>query len=551
MTEQGDNLPSDLARGRELCERRAWLEAHDALSRADHEQALELEDLWRLGWCASLCGRDADGFVVLERIYQRELENGSAAQAARAAFWLGFRMMHTGEVSRANAWLSRAERALEKLAAPCVELGWLELPRVRQLFYAGDYPAALEAATRACEVAERFEDVDLASFARNLQGRTMIRMGEVEAGLKLHDEAMLAATAGELSPSVTGLVYCAAIASCESVYAIDRMREWSLSLRNWCAAQPQLIPFAGDCLVHRAEMLLLTGEWAEALEEARRAQGALEESYGPRATGEALYLQGEIQRLRGALAAADELYREASQVGFDPQPGLSLLRLAQGKGDAALQALRRALTAAVDPLRRARLLPPLVESALVESQVEEAASAARDLAEIAEKYGSDMIRAQACSAQAAVDLAQDRVEAALGGLRRAFEVWQQLGVPYWAARTRLQLARAYQAVGDAEGAALEIDAARSSLERLGATLDPASRELLDAAAGGRLQSGGLSVRELEVLRLVASGKTNKLIAQELGLSEKTIDRHVSNILAKLNVPSRAAATAFAYENKLI
>jgi DNA-binding CsgD family transcriptional regulator len=543
-------LPLDVARGRELCQQRAWLEAYEALRRADKEHGLSLEDLWRLGWCASLSGQEAAGFAVLERIYQHELEGGSAAQAARAAFWLGFRMLHMGEVSRANAWLSRAERALEKLGAPCVESGYLELPRVRRLFYAGDYAAALEAATRACDVAERFSDADLASFARNLQGRTMIRMGEVEAGLKLHDEAMLAATTGELSPAVTGLVYCSAIASCENVYAIDRLREWTVSLREWCAAQPQLIPFAGECLVHRAEILTLTGDWSEALQEAERARDVLQKSYGPRATGAALYLQGDIQRLRGEVAAADELFREASQAGFDPQPGLSLLRLAQGKADVALQALRRAATAATDPLLKARLLPALVEAALGASLVEDAAAAAQGLGEIAEKYDSDVLRAQALCALAAVDLAQGRAEAALGGLRRAFEIWQKLAVPYWAARTRLQLSRAYQAVGDSEGSSLELEAARSSLEELGATLDLAAIEGL-APPPARAEAGGLSARELEVLRLVASGKTNKLIAQQLCLSEKTIDRHVSNILAKLNVPSRAAATAFAYEHKLI
>jgi DNA-binding CsgD family transcriptional regulator len=550
VTDPRESLPSDVVRGRELCQERAWLEAYEVLSRADREHGLGIDDLWRLGWCASLSGQDAKAFVVLERIYQHELEAGSAPQAARAAFWLGFRMLHMGEVSRGNGWLSRAERALEKLGAPCVELGYLELPRVRKLFYAGDYAAALEAATRACEVAERFSDPDLASFARNLQGRTMIRMGEVDAGLKLHDEAMLPAMTGELSPTMTGLVYCSAIASCENVYAIDRLREWTVSLRDWCAAQPQLIPFAGDCLVHRAEILALTGDWSEALQEAQRAREVLQKSYGPGATGAALYLQGELQRLRGDVAAADELFREASQVGFDPQPGLSLLRLAQGKSDVALQALRRAATAATDPLQKARLLPAVVEAALKGSLVEEAAAAAQTLQEIADKYSSDMLRAQAWGVLAAVDLAQDRAEAALVGSRRAFEIWQRLAVPYWMARTRLQLSRAYQAVGDGEGAALELEAARSSLEELGATLDLAAIEGLSGPSA-RTDTGGLSARELEVLRLVAGGKTNKLIAQQLCLSEKTVDRHVSNILAKLNVPSRAAATAFAYERKLI
>ncbi len=552
MTQRPEDLPSQLQRARELCAGRAWLEAYELLSALDAAAPLELEDLWRLAFAASLCARESTGFAALERIYQQEHEQGSLPQAARAAFWLGFRLMHVGEISRANGWLTRAEKTLEKLSAPCVELGYLELPRIRKLYYGGDFAGAIEAATRAIEVAERFSDADLASFALNLQGRSLIRLGELEAGLKRHDEAMLAATGGELSETVTGLIYCSAIDSCQAVYEMGRVREWTASLKDWCDAQPQMSVFTGECQVHRAEVMALGGDWPGALEEARRAVSGIRELYGAQAAGGALYCVGELHRLRGELPAAEQLFREASQAGRDPQPGLALLRLAQGKADVAAQALRRAVGAATEPLTRVRLLPAQVEVALAlgSAALDEASAAAADLNDIATRFGSALLRARALDAQGGVEMARGEPQAALGKLQLAFETWQELGVPYHAARTRVQLACAFQALGDEEGALLEITAARAALERLGAALDVAAIDALRSQAEAQHQSG-LSARELEVLRLVAAGKTNKLIAAELCLSEKTVDRHVSNILGKLNVPSRAAATAFAYENKLV
>lgn len=550
MTQSSGSVSPRLQRARELFRDRVWAEAHMAFLELDAEAPLELDDLWSMSMSATLCGRDAAGLAALERIHESALER-LPAKAARAAFWLGFRLMHMGEVSRANGWLARAEKALEKLGAPCVERGYLELPRVRQLFYSGDYEGALAAASRAVDVAEAFADADLASFALNLKGRSKIRLGEVEAGLLLHDEAMLAATKGELSATVTGLIYCAAIDSCHSVYDIERMREWTSSLKGWCDAQPQLCPFTGECMVHRAEIMELSGEWPQALAEARRATERIRETYGARATGAALFRQGEIHRVRGELEQAEERYREASQVGYDPQPGLSLLRLAQCKAEAAAQGLRRALASVGEPLGRVALLAGQVEVALATKAFDEAQAAAAELEAIAQRFASRMLCAQALDACGRVELARGEAQAALGKLRRAFEIWQQLAAPYHAARTRVQLACACQALGDEDGAFLGIQAARAVFEQLGAALDIAQIDAVLGQADKPAHTSGLTTRELEVLRLVASGKTNKLIATELCLSEKTVDRHVSNILAKLAVPSRAAATAFAYENKLI
>jgi DNA-binding CsgD family transcriptional regulator len=362
---------------------------------------------------------------------------------------------------------------------------------------------------------------------------------------------MLAVTGGELSPLITGLVYCAAIDSCQAVFELSRVRDWTQSLQSWCASQPQLSTFTGACLVCRSEIMEVGGQWPEALAEAQRAAQLFLESLGPEAAGEAFYRQAEIHRLRGEQAEAEARYVDASQSGRDPQPGLALLRLSQGRAEAALQALRRALAAANLPVARAKLLPALVEVALGHGAVAEARSAASELASLAELFGTDMLKALSLRARGAVELAEGDARSAAASLREAFGSLQGLNAPYLAAQARVLLACAYHALDDEEGALLEAQAARATFQQLGALSDLRALEALLARPASAPNTCGLSARELEVLKLVASGKTNKIIARELSLSEKTVDRHVSNILTKLDVPSRAAATAYAYENKLI
>jgi DNA-binding CsgD family transcriptional regulator len=352
---------------------------------------------------------------------------------------------------------------------------------------------------------------------------------------------MLAATAGELSPVVTGLIYCSVIAICHQVYALDRAREWTSALAQWCQGQPQLVSFAGACLVHRSEILQLGGGWGEAIEEARRATERISR---PMDRAAASYQEAEIHRLRGELGGAEEAYRRASQLGREPQPGLALLRLAQGDREAAATAIRRVVAATTDRLERARFLPALVEILLATGDLEEARRGCQELEEIAGWVKSEGLGAMAAHARGALLLAQGDAPAALDPLRRAFTVWQKLEAPYPAARVRVLLAKACGALGDREGARLELDAAREAFRALGAASDLAA---LDGSPRGH----GLTARELQVLRLVSSGKTNKAIARELSLSEKTVDRHVSNIFNKLAVSSRAAATAYAYQHKLV
>jgi DNA-binding NarL/FixJ family response regulator len=542
-----DTASQELERGRAAYAERCWREACDRLIEADRSHPLGAADVERLAWSYGLTGRNELFLTTFERLHDLHLHAGDLPGAARAAFWIGFRLVHLGEMGRATGWFAISQRLLERLGTDCVERGYLLLPQGLGRLAQKDPTGACEAARLAGEIGERFRDPDLTSLARVIEGQALIELGRREDGLALLDEAILPATSGRLAPAPTGIVYCAVIGVCQRIYAIDRAREWSAALAAWCNAQPDLVEFNGTCRAHRAEILQLQGAWHKAMEEIRRAERP---ETSPRDAALVCYQRGELLRLRGAFEEAEDAYREASRHGREPQPGLALLRLAQGRGEAAAAAIRHVVAAARDPMARVRYLPAAVDIQLAVNDRGGAECAARDLAEIAAAAGSDIVDAMAAHARGAVHAANGAPREALGPLRAAFEAWQRAGAPYIAARIRVLIASALQTLGDEDGAGLERDAARSVFLELGAEPDLAK---LEAAAEGPGPEArlGLTPRELQVLRLVASGRTNAAIAAELFLSVKTVDRHVSNIFTKLDVSSRAAATAFAYQHKLV
>jgi len=541
-------------KGRSAYERRAWGDAYDAFAEASVAGALDADDVERFAWSAVLSGHDDASLEALERLHQLRLDAGEVLRAARAAFWLALRLTALGEFARASGWLVRVQRLIDRDGSDCVERGYLRLPHILRFTAAGDHAAAQAAAAEAAETGDRFGDSDLSALGRHFEGRSLIRQGQLSEGLPLLDEAMVAATSGELSPLVTGLIYCNVVAACQQIYALDRAREWTAALGKWCQAQPQLVAFAGQCLIHRSEILQLGGAWPEAFEEARRASTHMSQSRDSGA-GNAFYQEGEIHRLRGELAEAEQAYALASQRGRDPHPGQALLRMAQGRVDLAAAATRRVLSATSDPLVRTRFLPAHVEIMLAAADLAEARRASDELSALAHRFGMEVLGAMADHANGAVTLAEGDARAAIDPLRRAQDVWQRVGAPYLGARIRVLVARAFQVLGDQDGAALELDAASKTFAQLGAAPDAAAIETMAAPAQAepRATAGahGLSPREVEVLRLVAAGKTNKVIASELFLSEKTVDRHVSNIFVKLNLSTRAAATAWAYQRRLV
>ena len=538
-----------LARGRAAYRRRAWRDAFAELSASDHDRPLGAADLERLAQSAYLTNRDHDAIRTLERAHAQYLDDGETVDAARCTFWISLGLLNCGEQAMANGWVARGNRLLGR-RGDCVESGYLLVPGVlANIGAGGDLEAAFNDAAVIAEIGDRFGDVDLISFAMHAHGRVSIKRGGITQGLALLDEAMVAVIANDLvSPLFTGLIYCQVIDACEEVFDVRRAQEWTDALGRWCESESQMVTFTGICLVHRAGVLQLHGAWPAAIEEARRACDRL--MPGEPATGASRYRQADIYRLRGDLVEAEQAYRDAYEMGWQPQPGLALLRLAQGRTDAAAAAIRRVLAETIDRVRRARLLPAYVEILLSAGDVPEARAGARELATIAADYGRDVLTAMAAQALGAVELAENNAGAALIALREACQAWQDVDAPYEVAQVRTMLGRACRELGDEDSASWELAAARDMFDRLGAGSEVTRLSAL-IEAKPRESACGLTARELQVLCLVAEGRSNKVIAERLGLSERTIDRHVSNILTKLDVSSRTAATAFAYAHNLV
>ena len=536
-------VSKDLERGRSAYEQRAWGDAYDSLSRADGAAPLGANDLELLATSAYMLGRDDEYLSSLEGAHHAHLEAGDHLAAFKCAFWVGINHALRGEMGPAGGWLGRAHQLVGE--EDSVERGYLLIPLVFQHEASGDFAAAAAVAAEAAALAKRFGHAEGHALSVQVQGSMLIKAGRVKEGLALLDEAMVTVAGGKVPPIATGLVYCGVILACQEAYEVRRAQEWTAVLTRWCEQQPDLVAFTGRCLVHRAEIMQLHGDWSDALEEARRAGERLAQGFNRAAAAQAFYRQGEVHRLRGELAEAEDAYRAASRFGWEPQPGMALLRLAQGQGDTAAATIRRALGEAAQPLRRANLLPAYVEIMLAAGEVEEARTGCAELEEIAGRYESTMLAALVAHTRGAVEFADGEPRAALVSLRRAGETWQDLGAPYDAARARVLVAEACRALGDEDAAALELEAAREAFATLGAAPDLAR---LDASRRHRY---GLTPRQIEVLRLVSAGKSNREIAAALVISEHTVARHVQNIFAALGVSSRTAASAFAFEHDLV
>jgi DNA-binding CsgD family transcriptional regulator len=464
------------------------------------------------------------------------------------AFYLGMVVAERGDFAVAGGWLSRAQRLVDDAGVDSIERGYLLMPGAIQLVDT-DPAAALARFEEAAAIAEKFAERDLAEMARLGRGRSLIRLGEIGHGVALLDDAMLAVTSGEVGPVTVGTIYCAAIEAFNEIYDLRRAQGWTEALDRWCAEHPDLAPFRGRCLVFRADLMRFHGSWPEADVEVQRAEAWLLRPPPEPAVGEAYYVQAELHRLRGELDRAEEAYVAGAKWGRRPEPGLPLLRVAQGRIPGALTMIRRAIDEAPIEMARAPLLEALVEIAIVAGDVGLARTAADHLAQLAASASAPLLDAVVARADGSASLAAGDARAALAAFRRAAALWQALDAPYDLARARVGIAAACRALGDDETSAFQLAAAREVFERLGATPD---LRRVDAIAGEPPPTPGrLSARELEVIRALAAGRTNRDIAAELGISERTVDRHVSNIFTKLDVSSRAAATAFAYEHGLV
>ncbi len=527
---------------REAFVRRAWAEAYGLLQEAP---SLQPEDLERLAVAAQLLGRTDESDRAWERAHTAAAEAGDHATATRCAFWLGIDLLLRGEEARAGGWFARAERVVQPLEAGCAARGFLLLPGFLQAVGSGDAARAADLSQQMVETGERCGDRDLLALGLLGLGQAALALGDLAGGMRSLDEVMVAVTTGEVSPIPAGIVYCAVLEACVDTFDVRRATAWTDEFHSWCAAQPDLVPYRGQCLVHRAELLQAHGGWADAAVEAERARRSLAELTHP-AVGLALYQQGELHRLRGELDEAKVAYRAANEAGREPTPGLQLLRLAEGSAASAATAIRRALREGGRP-DHPRVLAAAVEILLAAGDDAGARAAADELAAIARERGVPLLDAIAAYAAGGVLLREGDAEGAVSELRRARGAWLELSMGYDVARARARLAEALDAVGDLDAAAIERESARATFEGLGARPDLAALPRGSAPAG----SSRLSGRELEVLRLVAAGQSNREIAEHLTISQHTVARHVQNIFAKLGVSSRSAATAHAFEHGLV
>ena len=546
----GSSAANALERGRAAYDQQAWADAYAALSAAAEATPLEPDDLVRLSTAAALTGREEEGDEVNARAYQAFLARGDVAGAARSAFWLGMRLQNQGEPVRAAGWLARARRILDERQEDCVEVGYLLISRAREVGEGGDVHGGLALAEQARQIGERFGDHDLVALAQLGLGLGRMRAGSSADGLACLDEVMIAVEAREVSPLVAGVLYCNVINICHEVFDLRRAQHWTEGLTRWCASQPDLVPFRGQCQVHRAQILQLHGAWPAAMDIAQSVADARARRSSSLAIGPAFYCKAELHRLRGEFARAEDAYREASRWSHLPEPGLASMRLAQGRLEAAVANITRALEEAGPPTLRSKLLPAYVEIMLAAGDVAAARRGTQELVAVAEQFGAPFLKACAAHALGSVRLAEGDPRGALAELRAACSEWQQLDAPYEAARSRELIGLASRALGDVDHARLDLDAAFWAFQQLGAASDAARVERylrpVTESAGN-----GLTQREVQVLRLVAAGKSNRAIATELVLSEKTVARHVSNIFTKLGLSSRSAATAYAYEHALV
>jgi ATP/maltotriose-dependent transcriptional regulator MalT len=540
-----------LERARELYRSRAWRQAREDFDAAATVEPLVPDDLVMLAISCYLSGDVARSVQTLEACYRGFLDAGDVEPAAWSAFWLAFALDAAGEGSRSAGWRARTARLVEERHPAGAVQGLPDALAARQALADGDLEAALLAAERARTVGRTSGAADLTTIANLSCGHAHLLGGDAVQAARCFDEVMVSVQAGEVTPILSGLSFCAVISASLGMFDLARAQESTAALTAWCDAQPELVPYRGQCIVHRAQLMAMRGAWQDAVQEAQLACDCLQ----PPALGDAHYQLGELHRLVGDVEAAEAAYREANRCGRRPEPGLALLRLAQGRATTAATNLRGVLadpgvaTASTQPGERPVLLAAYAEVLLEVPDVVTARQASDELAAWASRYGAPLLVALSQGVAGAVTLAEGRAQEAIGVLRGAWRCWQELGMPYEAARVRRTLGKALRALGDLDSASMEFDAARWSFESLGATPDVVA---VDREEGvGPSAPDHLTRREVEVMRLVATGRSNREVAALLFLSEKTVARHLSNIYTKLGISSRAAATSYAYDHGLV
>ena len=530
--------------------RKPWSELYEELLQKDRKQTLDADNLYSLALAAYFTGKDQECVDYLARLHHHYSEKNNIPRAVFCGFWIGMLLMTKGERARSSGWFARTSRLAEDFNDDCTEKSLLLIPIGLQFMYGGNPQKAFNIFQEAARAGERFNDPDLQTLGRLGSGQSLLRLNKVTEGLAMLDEAMVSVESDDISPIIIGIVYCAVIEECQKIYDLRRAQEWTTALSKWCSSQPDMVPFRGQCLIRRSQIMQYHGEWPEALDEMQRACHLLTRPPGEPAAGEAYYQLAELYRLLGNYQQAEKCYLQANNYGKKPQPGLSLLRLAQKQPELAAISIQNALGEAKNPYSRLALLPAFIEIMITGETLTDVPTAVDELSELAANFHTPYIQAVTAYSRGAFSLSQDDAASAQQELCEAKKLFTELNIPYETARTRLLLGQAYQLAGDADAAYLEITAAQWIFKELNAIPDLNKTESL-LKENKNDNPHGLSKRELEVLRLVAAGDTNKSIASQLFISERTVERHLSNIFIKLDVNSRTAAGSFAHQHKLV
>jgi DNA-binding CsgD family transcriptional regulator len=519
-----------------------WKSDWDELSDQELE-VLGVDELRRLAAAAYMVGRNRESVDAWYRAHTRLLEAGDPEGACRSLFWL---LLAIGEddVSMApqmGGHLARIRRLVEEHHLGELEQSYLWCYAAIDTFMSGDHEAGLDLWSQISQVGRAYSDPDIWAFGTQGQGRSLICVGRVREGTALLDELLVAIESEELSPAMAGWAYCSCMIGCGEAFDLRRAISWTRSAMAWADGQSDLEAYTGVCLLNRSRVRRMAGAWDDALDDVERACSKLSEDRIHYELGDAYYQRGELMRLRGDHPEADESYGLASRYGHDPQPGMALLRLAQGKAEAARAALTRALGETAAITRRGDLLPAFAEVLLTVGDLTAADVVCHELDELADKLDSSQLRAEALGVRGRIDLARDEPRTALTSLRAAHRLWHDLEAPFASARLRVHLAAACAALGDTESAELERTSARETFAEIGA------RDELAALGTGDKASTPLTEREIDVVRKVAAGLSNRAVAKQLHISEKTVASHLSHIFTKLDVGNRAAVTAYYYE----
>ncbi|HEY3427908.1 MAG TPA: hypothetical protein VGK83_04480, partial [Acidimicrobiia bacterium] len=476
--------PDRLVEARAALDRRDWNQAFDLFTQVEATIGLKPADLETLAGVAWFSGRGAESVEVTEKAFHAHVAERNNVRAAYLAFELAKQYGYRGKNSIAGAWLRKGEQLLRDEPEGYAH-GYHELVLGYLAHARGEVDAAMALADRAVAIASGFGDADLRAEALTLLGRIRIATGASAEGFANFEEAAASAVSGELSPFNAGVTYCQIISACRDLTDYQRASEWTAETERWCQSQA-VSGFPGICRIHRAEVAALHGGWEKAEAELEKATEELKayEAIPPMADG--YYALGEIRRRRGDLAGAETALQQAHDLGHSPYPALALIRLAQGKTKAAAQSINGALANETwDQLSRSRLLPAQVEILVAAGELTAARNAAEEFSDLVASRESPALKAGVEEAWGRVLLAEGDPAEAMRRLRSAIKSWQQVKAPYEVAADRVLLNSALRAVGDHDGADLELEAARKTFAELGAKQDLAATERLISSAAAR------------------------------------------------------------------